>query len=140
MKRIRVLSLIAGIALGVVGRAHAADVKVIANNSVGASEISVDELKAVFLITKTSLGDGSAVEPVLAKSGPAHTTVLAYLGKTDATLTAYLRGLVFSGKASMPKACDSDAEVVAYVAKTKGAVGYISSNAPTPGTKTLTIK
>jgi ABC-type phosphate transport system substrate-binding protein len=40
----------------------------------------------------------------------------------------------------MPKSLGSDGEVVAYVAKTKGAVGYVSSGASTEGVKTLVVK
>src|SRR5579864_8903895 len=108
--------------------AHAGDFKVIANPSVKASEVSAEDLKAVFLATKTSLADGSHVEPVWAKGGATHEAFLKeYVGKTDAALGTYYRSLVFTGKASMPKSFGSDAEVVAYVAKTKGAVGYVSS-------------
>ena len=39
----------------------------------------------------------------------------------------------------MPKALGSDAEVVAYVARTRGAVGYVSSAANTEGVKALAI-
>ena len=121
--------------------ARAADLKVIANPSVGASSISADELKGVFLATKTSLSDGSYVAPVLAKGGPTHEAFIKeYLGKTDAALQTYYRSLVFTGKASMPKTLGADAEVVAYVAKTKGAIGYVSSAAGTGGVKTLDIK
>jgi ABC-type phosphate transport system substrate-binding protein len=118
----------------------AADVKVIANPSISASEISTEDLKAVFLGTKTTVAD-SQVAPVLAKAGHAHDVVLKeYLGKSDATLMTYFRGLVFTGKASMPKVCDSDAEIVAYVARTKGAVGYVGAGVSATGTKTLAIK
>ncbi len=121
--------------------AFAGDVKLIANASVNASSISVDELKGVFLITKTSLQDGSHVEPVLVKGGAAHEAFLKeYIGKTDAALQTYYRSLVFTGKGSMPKILGGDAEVVAYVAKTKGAVGYVSSGAATAGVKTLEVK
>ncbi len=120
---------------------QAADVKLIANTSVNASSISVDELKGVFLITKTSLQDGSHVEPVLAKGGAAHEAFLKeYIGKTDSALQTYYRSLVFTGKGSMPKMFGGDAEVVSYVAKTKGAVGYVSSAASTAGVKTLDVK
>src|SRR5438045_581156 len=109
-----------------------AEIKVIANSSVGASAISADEVKGVFLATKTSLSDGSHVEPVLAKGGPTHEAFLReYLGKTDAALQTYYRSLVFTGKASMPKTLASDGEVVAYVAKTKGAIGYVSASVST---------
>ena len=119
----------------------AADIKVIANSSVGASSVSADELKGVFLETKTSLSDGSHVEPVLEKGGAAHEAFIKeYLGKTDAALQTYYRSLVFTGKASMPKTLAADAEVVAYVAKTKGAIGYVNAAAGTAGVKTLEVK
>lgn len=119
----------------------AADVKVIANNSVGASAVSREELKGVFLETKNSLSDGSAVEPVLLKGGPAHEAFLKeYVGRMDAALQNYYRSLVFTGKGSMPKALAGDAEMVAYVAKTKGAIGYVSAGTAAPGVKTLEVK
>ena len=63
-----------------------------------------------------------------------------YVGKTDAALGIYDRSLVFTGKASMPKAFGSDAEVVAYIAKTKGAIGYVSAATASEGVKTLEVK
>jgi hypothetical protein len=120
--------------------ASAADFKVVANPSVKASDISIDDLKRVFLATRMSLPDGSQVEPVLAKAGVAHGAFLKDLGKTDAALSTYYRSLVFTGKAAMPKICGSDAEVIAYVARTKGAIGYVSAEAKAPGTKTLGLK
>ena len=117
------------------------DLKVVANPTVGASSISPEELKGVFLMTKTSLKDGGHVEPVLEKGGPVHEHfVKEYLGKTDAGLQTYYRSLVFTGKASMPKTLGADAEVVAYVAKTKGAIGYVSAGAATAGVKALEVK
>jgi len=120
---------------------QAGDVKVIANSSVKAEGVSQDELKGVFLSTKTSLSDGSHVEPVLLKSGAAHEAFLKeYVGKTGNALETYYRSLVFTGKGSMPKTLASDAEVVDYVAKTKGAIGYVSADAGTDGVKVLEVK
>jgi len=132
------LRLIVLLSLG--AAAFAGEVKIIVNSSVGADSISVNDLKGVFLATSTGLG-GSHVEPVLEKSGAAHEAFLReYLGKTDAALQTYYRSLVFTGKASMPKAFGSDAEVVAYVAKTKGAIGYVSAGADTAGVKVLGVQ
>ena len=140
-KRIQHLIIIFPILAFCASQAAAADLKVIANSSVAASSISVDELKAVFLATKSSLADGSRVEPVLQKDGPAHETFLKeFIGKTDSAFETYFRSLVFTGKASMPKTTASDAEMVAYVAKTKGAIGYVSAGASTAGVKTLDVK
>lgn len=117
------------------------DVKVIANPSIAASAVSAAELKSVFLAMSTSLGDGSRVEPVLEKSGATHEAfVRHYLEKTDSALQIYYRSLVFTGKASMPKMLGSDAQVVAYVARTRGAIGYVSAAASTAGVKTLEVK
>jgi hypothetical protein len=125
--------------LGVFG-AQAADLKVIANPSLTVSAVSADELKAIFLVTKTSL-TGGHVEPVLEKAGSTHEAFLRqYLGKTDAALNIYYRSLVFTGKAFMPKSLDSDADVAAYVAKTKGAIGYVKADTSAPGAKEIAIK
>jgi ABC-type phosphate transport system substrate-binding protein len=121
--------------------AHAAGVKVIANPGIAASSISADDLKSVFLEERSSLSDGTHVEPVLEKGGAAHEEfVKQYLDKTDSALQTYYRSLVFTGKGSMPKAVGSDAEVAAYVAKTKGAIGYVSAGADVAGVKTLEVK
>jgi ABC-type phosphate transport system substrate-binding protein len=119
----------------------AAAIQVIAHSSVTVSQISLDDLKGVFLETRTSLPDGSRVEPVLLKSGDVHDTfVKQYTGKTTAGLENYYRSLVFTGKGAMPKTLKSDAEVVAYVKKTRGAIGYVSDGASTEGVKVLDVK
>lgn len=118
----------------------AVDVKVIANSSVTADSISSGYLKSVYLRERSILGDGTHVEPVLAKSGGAHQAFLRqYLGKSDQALQMYYDTLVFTGKGSKPKALGSDAEVVAYVARTRGAIGYVSATADTGGTKTIEV-
>jgi len=121
--------------------ALAGGAKVIANPSVKADSVSADELKSVFLEESSSLSDGSHVEPVLAKGGAAHESfVKNYLGKSDSALQTYYRSLVFTGKGSMPKTVGSDAEMVAYVAKTRGAIGYVSAESNAEGAKTLQVK
>lgn len=132
--------LAAGIVILASANLWAGGIKVIANPSVRASSISADDIKNVFLENTSSLGDGTHVEPVLAKGGPAHVVfVKQYLGKTDTALQVYYRSLVFTGRGSMPKTVGSDAEVVDYVAKTKGAIGYVSAETSTHAVKTLEI-
>jgi TonB family protein len=120
--------------------ALASDVKVIANSSVKADMLSAGELKRVFLEEKIALGDGTHVEPVLEKDGPIHEAFLQeYLGRTDDDLRTYYRALVFTGRGSMPRELGSDAEVIAYVARTRGAIGYVSTATSAEGVKTLAI-
>lgn len=127
--------------VGVTAYAAAAEVKIIVNDGAGISKISSDDLKSIYLLTKKSFSDGTHAEPVLAKGGAAHEAFLKrYLGKTEDGLTSYYRNAVFTGKGLTPRTLASDAEVAAYVAKTKGAIGYVGSDAKTPGAKTIDTK
>lgn len=120
--------------------AFAGDVKIIANPNLRANSITVGELRSVFLQDKRSLRDGSHVEPVLAKTGAAHEAFLSeYLGKSDDELRTYFRTLVFTGTGAMPKFLASDEDITHYVAKTKGAIGYVSGDFPADGVKVLAI-
>jgi ABC-type phosphate transport system substrate-binding protein len=119
---------------------HASAQLVIANNSVKSSSVSKADLKEVFTGGASSFKDGSHVTPILLKSGPVSDEFLAaYIGKADAAFRASWRSLVFSGQATMPKSLDSDAAIVAYVAQTPGAVGYISKSSPHEGVKVLEV-
>ena len=134
----RGLAFLFAVAIG--AGANAPEVKVIANESIRVSTLSAEELKRVFLIKTNSLSDGSLVVPVLGVGSDSHPLFLKeYLGKTDAALSTYYRSLVFTGKAFMPKYLSSDAEVIAYVARTKGAMGYVSALANTSGVRSVVI-
>jgi TonB family protein len=140
MKNHRLVPLVAVVVFFAPVWLIAADIKVIANGSVKAEVISANEVKSVFLEKYNSLRDGTHVEPVLETDGPVHEAFLReYLGGTDDDLQNYYRALVFSGRGSMPKQLGSDAEVVAYVARTKGAIGYVSAETMGDDVKTLTI-
>ncbi|MGA7218781.1 MAG: energy transducer TonB [Candidatus Sulfotelmatobacter sp.] len=141
MKYRRMLLAAAGFLGCLIPIASAGDIRVIANSSVKADTISPAELKKVFLEENITLSDGSHVEPVFQKNGPTHRSFLrVYLGRSDEDLQTYYRSLVFSGKGLMPKQLGSDAEMVAYVARTRGAIGYIAVESTAEGVKTLTIE
>jgi len=121
--------------------ALASKVKLIANSSVKSDVISAGEVKKIFLLEQNSTQDGSHVEPVLKKGGQTHEAFLKeFLEMDDDTLQGYYRTLVFTGKGSMPKALKSDAEVVAYVAQTRGAIGYVGADVATEGVRTLIVE
>ena len=121
MKCPKLLLVAAVFAIFVSVNSLADSVKIIANSSVTADTISEDELKLVFLEERISLTDGTHVEPVLMKEGAVDEAFLQqYLGLTEDDLQIYYRTLLFTGRGSMPKVLQSDAEVVAYVARTRG--------------------
>jgi TonB family protein len=120
--------------------ARAADVKLVANASVKADSVSPGEIRSIFLAERSALKDGSHVEPVFEKSGATHEAFLReFLRENSESLRSYFGALVFTGRAAMPKSFNSEAEVLAYVVKTRGAIGYVSSSASTEGAKVLAI-
>jgi TonB family protein len=120
--------------------AWAGSVKIIANAGLANDQISARELRSVFLRERSSLNNGTHVEPVLEKTGPAHEAFLKqYLSQDNDELLRHYQNLLFTGKGSMPKVVASDEEVLAYVARTKGAIGYVSAEASTPGVKALDV-
>jgi hypothetical protein len=139
MKGIKLLFAL--LVIGVYGTAQPDEIKIIANPNIEASEISRDDLNRIFLMTKTSLAGASHVEPVLKKTGTLRDLFSEkYLERTNLALMTYYRSLMFSGKAAIPRSFDSDFEVAEFVAKTKGAIGYVSGTADTAGVKTLKVK
>lgn len=139
MKHVKTFFAAAGWTILLGASAVAGDVKVIANPSVKVESLSARELKSLYLGEKSSI-NGTHVEPVIERRGPAHEAFLRdYLGQTDDQLQKYYEALVFTGRGSMPKTVSSDAEVVAYVAKTRGAIGYVGTGASVEGVRTLAI-
>jgi hypothetical protein len=107
-----------------------AQILVIANRSVRSAEISDSDLRDVFTGAVVGLPGGERVMPVLLKDGQAHEEFLTrYFGESDAAFRADWRRLVFSGRSTMPKTVDSEEAMMQYVARTPGAIGYISESA-----------
>jgi TonB family protein len=140
MKHQKLLSLVAALAMLGFSHSSCAEIKVIANRSVRADSITMAELKQVYLEQTRLLGGGSHVEPVLERSGSGHATFLRdFLDVNDDALQGYYRTLVFTGRGSMPRALNSDSEVVAYVIRTRGAIGYVDASADVQGVKILPV-
>jgi hypothetical protein len=141
MKFIKLLFALSVISMYVVANVPTCEIKIVANTNVGLSEISRDELNRIFLMTKTSLPGVPHVEPVLENAGMARDLFLKlYMGRTHEALMTYYRGLLFAGKGSIPKSFNSDLEVINYVAKTKGAIGYVNVATDTAAIKNLRVK
>ncbi len=118
-----------------------AQVVVIAHPGFQSGEVSKSELRDVFSGSLSSFKEGGRVTPVLLKAGTTNDEFLAeYIGKPDNAFRAAWRSLVFSGQAMMPRSLDTDEAVVEYVARTPGAVAYISKSAPHGGVKVLAVR
>jgi len=140
MTRRLLLVLVGALVLLLGGRAHA-QIVVIANPSVNQTDVSRADLRDIFTGASSSLKGGAAVTPVLLKDGAVNDAMLAlYVGKSDSAFRASWRSLLFSGQGVMPRTVDSEAAMVEYVARTPGAIGYIGKSAPHEGVKTLAVR
>jgi ABC-type phosphate transport system substrate-binding protein len=124
--------------VGCCSAANAQDVVLVANKGVPISTIREADLRALFRGTKTRFPDGSHAVPVTLKGGPAHEVFLRnHLDESPADFQAQWRKAVFTGQGVMPKAFDSEAALIEYVAATPGAVGYVSRISPQDNVKPL---
>lgn len=111
--------------LAVVGTASSGfGATIVVHGGSGASEITRDEVKNIFL-GKSTRWQGSAVKLAVLDSGDAESAYPELTGKSASQFESYWKRLVFTGRGIMPKTFSSDADLLAYVAETPGAVGFI---------------
>ncbi len=134
------IALLAGTVL-ITGTAHAAAYKIIVNNSVPVSSLSKKAASDLFLKKTTKWENGSAVMPVdqLDSSTAREGFSKAVHGKTAAAVKSYWNQQIFSGRDVPPVEKKSDAEVLAFVRSTAGAIGYVSDGASAEGVRVVTI-
>ncbi len=135
-----ICAVIAAMVLPFSSAAFAGEIVVIANKDVPLTSIGSDVLKNIFLVKKTEWDNGNKISFVTLKSCDTQKAFLkTYLKKTPSQYQRYFRTLVFTGKGKTPRAYSSEAEVVRYVSKTGGAIGYVSSGAETGSVKIITV-
>lgn len=139
MRRILVLALLLGAPrLAAAQRGY----KVIVNPASTVSAVTKKELTAVFLKKSERWSDGTpatAVDlPEMAEARQGFSRDV--LGKAPSAVRAYWNQMVFSGRSVPPSEKESEADVIAYVRRTPGAVGYVSAGAATTGVKVIQIK
>jgi ABC-type phosphate transport system substrate-binding protein len=127
------------ISLLLAGVASAAET-VIVNAGLGVAEVTKDDLTGMFEGKKGNWPSGAKVVLVTQPDAAVHETFLkAYVGKSPSQFATAWKKIVFTGKASAPVNAKSDAEVVEAVAKSAGAVGYISDPAAAAGKAGVTV-
>jgi ABC-type phosphate transport system substrate-binding protein len=118
------------------GAARAADeFVVIVHPSVAGAKVRRADLAAVFLKKAMRWGGGGLAEPVdQSGTSPVRKAFSdAVIGQPVAQVVQYWQKLMFSSSPLRPPLVkNSDAEVIAFVAKTPGAVGYVTTSTPLP--------
>lgn len=105
-----------------------ADPILIANSSVAEDALSASQVQKIFLGKTAQWDDGTRVTISMLKGGDVSTAFLkGYVKKSPKQFATFWKKAVFSGTGEMPAAFDTEADLVVFVSKTPGAVGYIDS-------------
>ena len=106
---------------------YAASVIVIANKNVNQSQLTKQEIQDIFLGDKTTWNTGRHIVVVTLGPGAVHDEFIElYVKKTSAGFSRYWRRLLMTGRSRIPICFETENELLDYVAKTDGAIGYIS--------------
>jgi ABC-type phosphate transport system substrate-binding protein len=128
----RTVAVLAGLLLAAVApRAEAQGFQIIVNVANPASELKKDEVAKIFLKTITKWGSGVVTAPCGNGGSKSVTDAFAkaVLGKSASALESYWQQQIFAGKDVPPPEKKTDADVIAFVQATPGAIGYVASSA-----------
>jgi ABC-type phosphate transport system substrate-binding protein len=116
--------------------------KVVAHPGVPVGSLPAAEVSAMLLKKTTKWSDGTAVVPVdLGLGSPAREAFSrAVHKKSAAAIDAHWQKQIFAGIQLPPVTKAADAEVLALVRATPGAIGYVSAAADTAGLKTIELR
>ncbi|MBI5443239.1 MAG: hypothetical protein HY900_18740 [Deltaproteobacteria bacterium] len=114
---------------------------IIANRSVPASSLELSVVREIFLGKKSLWDNGEPVVLVALKRGATHEAFLQkVLARTAAQFTNVWKQAIFTGTGVPPKAFETEADVVRYVASTKGAIGYVEAATPHDTVKVIELR
>lgn len=90
--------------------------------------LSKTEVKEIYLGQKQQWRDGSKIHlATYDKGNLAEIFTKKYLGKRHSQFLLYWKQLLFTGRGVMPQVVKTEEEMIRYVKKTPGAIGYISN-------------
>ena len=142
MLRLRDVSIVLAI-LGITLSASAqTSFKLVAHSSASIDSASASDVSQIFLKKTDKWPDGSEATPVDQKVSSSVREAFSHAvhQKSAAAVDAYWQQRIFTGRGLPPLTKGSDAEVLAFVKNTPGAIGYVSAGASTEGVKTITLR
>ena len=111
---------------------------IVANPRVPAASISMRALANIYLLRVTTWPNGEPIVPVnkMANSRIRRRFSMAVFGQPPIALAEYWNRVHFQGE-NPPLVLGSDRDVVDFVGKVPGAIGYVRASTPTKGVKVL---
>lgn len=113
---------------------------IIANPGISSTSIDYKDLQRIYLGKKTQWKDDISIVPVMLKSGPLHDGFIEdFLDRSVQRFATYWRQMVFTGKGVPPRSFEDESELVDFVARTPGSLGFASTSADVGDVKILTL-
>ena len=120
--------------------------RVIVNPATPITTLSRDQLSRLFLRKVSRWDGGPPVAPVDLREGGSEQAAAtrdaftrAVHHRTVEMVTLYWQRQIFSGRQLPPPERASEAEVIAYVRSTPGAIGYVSDDADVRGVRVVDV-
>ncbi len=119
---------------------YANDVKIIVNECVATTSLKKTEIKNIFLGVTTKWPDKQKIYFVVNKEPEVHNIfVRKYLKKSPSQFNACWKRKLFAGKGKIPTMLKTEKDIIEYVEKTKGAIGYVATEALTKNVNVIEI-
>jgi len=117
-----------------------ADILIVANKSVQTQSIKKAELKHIFLGNTIKWEDKTKINIVVHKDSKITSEFAKeILNKSTSQFRNYWKMMIFTGKGSTPKTFNRNGDLLAYIAATEGAIGYIAAATPPKGVKVIKV-
>lgn len=117
------------------------DVILIMNSSINTSPPSSKDIFKIFMGRKIFWDDHTKIIVFFQRDPVVHNTFLKkYIHKSAAIFERLWHRQVFTGKVKSPDYLYDDLEMIEYVSKTRGAIGYVSVDADVDNVKTICVK
>lgn len=115
--------------------------RVVVNGAVPHAHLPRDFVASAFLRKVSRWGNGEAIRPVDQDGDSAARRKFSsdVLRRSVSAVRSYWQQLIFTGRGLPPPELASDAEVLRYVARTAGAIGYLSGSADPSGVRVVSV-
>lgn len=141
MKRPPFARALAAIALGIAALVAHADHVFIAHPEVPVDRLTAAEAKAILDGSQVRFAGGPVIKLAVLSEGAVHEAVVStYTGRNADQFDKWWKRQVFTGKAVMPAVFKTEDELVAYVARTPNALGYVGGGHAAAGAKKLSLE
>jgi hypothetical protein len=116
--------------------------KIVEHAELRAARLPRSFLVEAFLKKVTRWPDGTPLHPVDLSIGSTvrRRFVERVLGRSIPAIRSYWQQVIFSGRGLPPLEVSGDADVLRYVRRNRGAIGYVSAGAPVEGVRVVVVE